>query len=243
MMMKMKAKHVPAFLGVLAAILFVPFLHHLGGPAPVLQSIAGFLEPYLPPAINTMSSDAAFDSAVFNAAGFHLPEGGLTLEQLTNTKGTTAGKDLHRLVRNTRKQGAFYFEGWYYKFVTADTTRSIAIIPGVLLNEKEEYGFVMVVNPKPSTSTNTSTDTVAIHRYPLSEVVVRSPAPHAAAYESALDRDFFIQIGPNTFTRDSIELHIAPQTAEEEKKNAATAAGSGGANANAKMTVLEAWGG
>jgi len=31
-----------------------------------------------------------------------------------------------------------YFEGWYYKFVSADQSKAIAIIPGVALYDEQD---------------------------------------------------------------------------------------------------------
>jgi hypothetical protein len=154
----------------MAALLLVPFAHQMEGwygfiyvpalPSSVLQTIAGVMDTYFAPMVHVqpVSGDRSFDASVYNAIGLHLPEGGLTLDRLV---GTEKGRSTHRLVRRSRAQGAFYFEGnlfviqfgstqrntlhcrltllgWYYKLVTADQARSVAIIPGVLLNEKEE---------------------------------------------------------------------------------------------------------
>ena len=37
-----------------------------------------------------------------------------------------------------------FFEGWYYKIVLANDSRSIAVIPGVLMNNDVRHAFVMV---------------------------------------------------------------------------------------------------
>jgi len=37
-----------------------------------------------------------------------------------------------------------YFEGWYYKLVTADQKVSIAFIPGISINQKDPHTFVQV---------------------------------------------------------------------------------------------------
>ena len=39
-----------------------------------------------------------------------------------------------------------FFEGWYYKLVTA-AGRTVVVIPGVLYGEEESYGFVMLADP------------------------------------------------------------------------------------------------
>lgn len=37
-----------------------------------------------------------------------------------------------------------YFEGWYYKMVSADGTCSVALIPGISLNEQHSHSFIQV---------------------------------------------------------------------------------------------------
>ncbi len=79
-----------------------------------------------------------------------------------------------------------YFEGWYYKLVSADESRRIAIIPGVSLSG-EAHAFVQVLN-------GVSGEAV-YHRYPLADF-------HAEP------RAFEVRVGPNLFRRDRIILDI-----------------------------------
>ena len=39
-----------------------------------------------------------------------------------------------------------FFEGWYYKLVTA-AGRTVVVIPGALYGEEESFGFVMLADP------------------------------------------------------------------------------------------------
>lgn len=39
-----------------------------------------------------------------------------------------------------------YFEGWYFKLVTADAARSLAIIPGVSLSKNKSHAFIQVMD-------------------------------------------------------------------------------------------------
>ena len=39
-----------------------------------------------------------------------------------------------------------FFEGWYYKLVSAGG-RTVVLIPGVLHGAEESFGFVMLVDP------------------------------------------------------------------------------------------------
>jgi len=82
-----------------------------------------------------------------------------------------------------------FFEGWYYKLVSADETLRYAIIPGVYLsqNHAESHCFVQVFDSK--------ADQVRFHRYPYDAF---KPSPDS----------FEIIIGQNYFSADRIELGI-----------------------------------
>lgn len=79
-----------------------------------------------------------------------------------------------------------YFEGWYYKLVTAGGTQRFAVIPGVFLGP-QGHAFVQVLDGVTGRS--------AYHTYPLDEFW-------------ASQEDFDIAIGPNRFTQNSISLQI-----------------------------------
>lgn len=38
-----------------------------------------------------------------------------------------------------------YFEGWYFKHVTSDGKRSVALIPGISIDDKDSHSFVQVI--------------------------------------------------------------------------------------------------
>ena len=82
-----------------------------------------------------------------------------------------------------------YFEGWYYKLVSADEKVRMAIIPGVYLapDQDKNHCFVQVFD--------SNAESVRYHRYPY------------AAFQAGRD-SFEIQVGPNTFSRDAISLNI-----------------------------------
>lgn len=82
-----------------------------------------------------------------------------------------------------------YFEGWYYKLVSANEESKLAIIPGVYLapDEENNHCFVQVFD--------SNQREVRYHRYPF------------AAFQASRD-SFEVKIGPNTFTRDAISLEI-----------------------------------
>jgi len=70
-----------------------------------------------------------------------------------------------------------FFEGWYYKLVSADENYKVAIIPGVILGQ-DEHAFVQVLD-----GTDGST---AYHTFPFQHFL-------------ADDRNFAIEIGENRF--------------------------------------------
>jgi len=80
-----------------------------------------------------------------------------------------------------------YFEGWFYKSVTADESRALAVIPGISLplDPAAAHAFVMVAEP--------GADKPRIFRYP------------ASAFRAAANR-FEFEIGPNRFAADGFEL-------------------------------------
>ena len=83
-----------------------------------------------------------------------------------------------------------YFEGWYFKAISADRALRYAVIPGLFLSDDPErhHAFVQVFDAVNGHAT--------YHRYP------------AESFE-ALAGEFDIRIGPNRFTRHGIELSIA----------------------------------
>ncbi len=82
-----------------------------------------------------------------------------------------------------------FFEGWYYKLVSADGLHRLAIIPGIFLSREagKQHAFVQVLNG--------STGASRYHSYP------------AEAFEAGRD-DFWVRIGPNEFNSQRIRLAI-----------------------------------
>jgi tocopherol cyclase len=80
-----------------------------------------------------------------------------------------------------------YFEGWYYKQVTADLSRVWSIIPGISLSGKERHAFIQFID-------GISGETLWFE-YPLSSF--------------AFDRkEMKIHVGESWFTQDSIHLNV-----------------------------------
>ncbi|GAB4526641.1 MAG: tocopherol cyclase family protein [Anaerolineae bacterium] len=82
-----------------------------------------------------------------------------------------------------------YFEGWYFKLVSADEQTRYAVIPGVFraLNPQEDHAFVQVLNGMTGKAT--------YHRYPVEAF---------RASEEAFD----VWVGPNHFHQDGLSLNI-----------------------------------
>jgi len=87
-----------------------------------------------------------------------------------------------------RRRGPF-FEGWYYKLISADTSRRYAVIPGIFKNpdSARAHAFVQILDG--------STGAAAYHRYPVN------------AFAAASDK-LDARVGPNRFTDRSIHLDI-----------------------------------
>ncbi len=79
-----------------------------------------------------------------------------------------------------------FFEGWYFKLVSADETQRMAVIPGIILGEKE-HAFIQVLDGVSGHS--------SYHVYPK-EAFIASPD------------EFDVRIGNSHFTVDCISLNI-----------------------------------
>ncbi|MFZ6027997.1 MAG: lycopene cyclase domain-containing protein [Chloroflexota bacterium] len=80
-----------------------------------------------------------------------------------------------------------FFEGWYFKLISADETRKLAVIPGVFLGE-EGHAFVQVLDGGAARSAYVS--------LPLAE------------FEATPGR-FDFRAGPNRFSADGISLDLS----------------------------------
>jgi tocopherol cyclase len=81
-----------------------------------------------------------------------------------------------------------YFEGWYYKFVSQDQQKAIAIIPGVALyDEKDRHAFIQIIDGVNQHS--------YYHRFDISEV-------------SFSKKELDFSIGKNRFTSSSATLAV-----------------------------------
>lgn len=82
-----------------------------------------------------------------------------------------------------------FFEGWYFKLVTADQSRAFAIIPGLSISKDESgsHAFIQVLDG--------NTGEVHVARYPVS------------SFRNDPKR-FNIAIGENHFSLDGISIHL-----------------------------------
>src|SRR5210317_742626 len=80
-----------------------------------------------------------------------------------------------------------YFEGWYFKPVSADLQRVYAFIPGISLNRSESHSFIQVLNGVSGQSFYIT--------YPIKEF-------------SYSKQKFEISVGNSSFSGEHIDLDI-----------------------------------
>ncbi|MBL7795468.1 MAG: hypothetical protein JNJ90_03105 [Saprospiraceae bacterium] len=92
-----------------------------------------------------------------------------------------------------------YFEGWYFKLVSADESAALAVIPGVSMDAQgKRHAFVQVMDGKACTAT--------YHRFDASEF---RPSAHR----------FEVQLGPNFFSAEKIVLDLPGLSGEVRFQN------------------------
>lgn len=80
-----------------------------------------------------------------------------------------------------------YFEGWYFKHVSADFSQVYSFIPGISLNEKDPHAFIQIING--------ITGETHYITYPKE------------AFEYRTDK-LWAKVGDSVFTNEYIELNI-----------------------------------
>lgn len=87
------------------------------------------------------------------------------------------------------KERKDYFEGWYFKMVSADGGSVISVIPGISLSEdgEQRHAFIQLIDGK--------TAATSYYSYPITDFAF-SP------------EHFAIRIADNYFSKDSIQLNI-----------------------------------
>ena len=98
----------------------------------------------------------------------------------------------HKLYHPEIFQGSLskqkYFEGWYYKLVSADEQHAIAVIPGIAIyDDTDHHAFIQVIDGVRQVT--------SYHRFPLEAF---------SADKEVLD----IKIGNNHFSRELISLDL-----------------------------------
>ncbi len=96
---------------------------------------------------------------------------------------------LHPEIYHGYRKQPPYFEGWYYKLISANEQARYAVIPGVFkgLDRRDDHAFVQVLNGMTGEAT--------YHQYPFDAFW-------------ASEEQFDIRVGPNRFQQDSITLDI-----------------------------------
>lgn len=84
-----------------------------------------------------------------------------------------------------------YFEGWYFKHVSADHSQMYAFIPGISLSKNDPHAFIQVIN---GFTGETHYVTYPVDRF------------------SWHNNELFIQIGESVFTKNYIDLKIDEPT-------------------------------
>lgn len=103
-------------------------------------------------------------------------------------------KSLESVIKNTLNPAMYhghgmrppFFEGWYFKLVSSDETRRMAVIPGIILGEKG-HAFVQVLDGASGHS--------SYHVFPMDAFW-------------ASQEDFEVRIGKNRFTTQQVSLDI-----------------------------------
>lgn len=88
-----------------------------------------------------------------------------------------------------------YFEGWYYKQVTADQKVRLSFIPGISLNKTDSHSFIQYILVKNKDNGEVVTHTGYI-RYEVDKFLQQ-------------DKPFRVQVGNSVFAEDYISIDIA----------------------------------
>ncbi|MFP4177125.1 MAG: tocopherol cyclase family protein [Acholeplasmataceae bacterium] len=90
------------------------------------------------------------------------------------------------------KKRANYFEGWYFKLVSADRKNALALIPGISKNETDSHAFIQVFLSTKGEAMTLKTDYI---RFPAND------------FEFSKDQ-FLVRIGENVFTKDYVSVDL-----------------------------------
>jgi hypothetical protein len=87
-----------------------------------------------------------------------------------------------------------YFEGWYFKQVSADQQTSLSFIPAVSLNESDPHSFIQYILVETNDENQKITHTGYV-RYDVSDF-------------SYTNNPFSVTIGSSTFTENLLSIHL-----------------------------------
>lgn len=91
-----------------------------------------------------------------------------------------------------------YFEGWYYKQVSADQKTSLSFIPAVSLNKNDAHSFVQYILVQQDTAGKTTTRTGYVR--------------HSVEDFDFQDSPFAVRVGKSLFTERMISMDLADDT-------------------------------
>lgn len=107
-----------------------------------------------------------------------------------------------------------YFEGWYFKMVSADESSVISVIPGISLSEdgKTNHAFIQVINGK--------TVQTFYYAYPLEEFVFSRKGFAAYIGENFFSRDFMVLdiVNDSTSITGNISMYDQSHQSNKHKK-------------------------
>lgn len=86
-----------------------------------------------------------------------------------------------------------YFEGWYFKQVSADLQTVFSVIPGISLNDEDPHAFIQTILYQEGKGLSTG-----YHRF------------EASAFQYK-ESPFALSIGDNTFTEQGVALNLEPE--------------------------------
>lgn len=92
-----------------------------------------------------------------------------------------------------------YFEGWYFKVINSEQTAAFAVIPGIAIDaEGHRQAFIQVLDGIKKTA--------LYHKFEIGNF-------------SFSDKEFFISIGSNSFSKNHIELNLPGMSGRLEFSN------------------------
>ncbi|MHB1452328.1 MAG: tocopherol cyclase family protein [Saccharofermentanales bacterium] len=94
-----------------------------------------------------------------------------------------------------RKRSKDYFEGWYFKQVSADLRSTVSVIPGISKDVSDSHSFIQTIIHLTDASGDAFLET-HYYRFPIGEF-------------NCIDEPFSLTIGKNRFTRDGMALDLA----------------------------------